>query len=240
MNIICVAIDDEPLAIRKLESYIAKVPFLSLAGSYTNPVEALDLLNNHTVNLLFLDIQMDELTGIQLLETIKNGPKVIITSAFDQYALKSYEFDVCDYLLKPYSFTRFIAAVNKACLKGHPGFDLANNTSVRQLPDDFIFVKEGKKIHRIDLSEILYIEGMKEYLGIHTTTSMIMALMTFKKMEETLPAGRFIRIHKSFLIALDKIQRIENQQVILAGRELQIGDSYKTAFFDIIKFRINF
>jgi DNA-binding LytR/AlgR family response regulator len=230
----CIAIDDEPLAIEKLSGYMARVPFLSNEGCFLNPLEAMAFLHAHEIDLMFLDIQMDELTGIQLLEILKTSPKVIITSAYDQYALKGYELDVSDYLLKPFNFERFMKAVNKV-------YESCRSTGfpTQKLPDssqsDYIFFKDGSKIERVNIFDILYVEGMKEYLRIHTATSQVLTLMSFKKLEELLPPGKFIRIHKSFLIALDKIQRVENQQVTVAGKQLQIGDTYKSAFYEIIR-----
>jgi len=236
MTLRCIAIDDEPLALQKIGGYCSKISFLQLVASFTNPIEAIGYLSREPVQLIFLDIQMDGITGIQLLETLKVTPKVIITSAFDQYALKSYEFDVVDYLLKPYSFARFLAAVHKAqtqMIAAQPHQPAVNRPA--PAVNDFIFVKDGNQICRIVVSEILFVEGMKEYLRFHTLSGKVMTISSFKKVEAMLPADQFIRVHKSFMVALDKIDRIENHSVFVHQREIPVGDTFRQAFLERIR-----
>ena len=238
MKIRCIAVDDEPLALDKIASYVERVPFLELKAKFTSALKAMEYLSEETVDLIFLDIQMDELTGIQFLEIMKNKPKVILTTAYDQYALKGYELDVTDYLLKPITFQRFLKAVHKVhdsliTPEGtKAGIASVENKGAQQ---DYIFLKSGTRIEKINLHEILFVEGMKEYLRIHTPSARIMTLMSFKKMEELIPQEDFIRIHKSYLIRIDKVESIESQHVKIAGHSLPIGEMYRKAFYDVLK-----
>lgn len=235
MTLRCIAIDDEPLALQKIEGYCARIPFLQLVAVFTNPIDAITFLNKETVQLMFLDIQMDGVSGIQLLETLKVTPKVIITSAYDQYALKSYEFDVADYLLKPYSFARFLAAAHKTLTQVMAPLPASAVGEPPRAEPGFIFVKDGSRISRIVVAEILYIEGMKEYLRFHTVSGRVMTLGSFRKVEELLPAGQFVRVHRSFLVAIDKIDRIGSHSLYVGEREIPLGDTYRQAFLERIK-----
>ncbi|MFH0893542.1 MAG: response regulator transcription factor [Bacteroidota bacterium] len=240
MKIRCIAIDDEPLALEKIASYVERVPFLELKGKFTSAIEAMEFLNDQTVDLIFLDIQMDELTGIQFLEILKNKPKVILTTAYDQYALKGYELDVTDYLLKPITFQRFLKAVHKvhdALMNVETQKTTVVGAENKASQQDYIFLKSGTRIEKINLNDILFVEGMKEYLRIHTPTARIMTLMSFKKMEELIPQDNFIRIHKSYLVRIDKIETIESQHVKIAGHSLPIGEMYRKAFYEVLKSR---
>lgn len=237
MILSCIAVDDEPLALEKIADYTKKIPFLSLEAKFNNPLDAMNYLYNHPVDLVFLDIQMDQLTGIQFLEVLKVKPSVILTTAFDQYALKGYELDVSDYLLKPFGFERFLKSVNKVYQQKNLNFELQQKLArVKEEEKKYIFVKSGNKIERIDIDEILYIEGMKEYLGINTLHSRIMLLMSFSKLEEILPVERFVRIHKSYSVAVDKIQCIKNNHICINEVQLPIGNNYKEAFYKSIEF----
>lgn len=236
MTLQCIAIDDEPLALKKIEGYCARISTINLAATFTNPIDSIAFLQQNTIHLIFLDIQMDGLTGIELLETLNTTPKIIITTAFDQYALQSYEFDVADYLLKPYSFARFLAAVNKSQAQIIGSIlPLRTETHSDFLESDFFFVKEGNQIRKINLADILYVEGMKEYLGIYTPFGRVVTMSSFKRIEEMLPASLFVRVHRSFLIALRKIDRIESHSVFIGLKEIPLGDTYKSAFIGKIK-----
>lgn len=232
MIIRCIAIDDEPLALDKIESYVSQVPYLKFEGRFDSAMAALGFLKENCVDLLFLDIQMDGLTGIQLLESLTSKPKVILTTAFDQYALKGYELDVTDYLLKPISFTRFLKAVDKVynqlATKSAPIVDLPNANE--QNTTDFIFIKTGTKHEKICFNDILFVEGMKDYLRIHTTTKKVMTIMSFASIEKLLPAKNFIRIHKSYIVAIDKIEVIDRASVKVAGSNLPVGDAFRKLF----------
>lgn len=243
----CIAVDDEPLALDILEDYISKVPFLQLIKRTENAIEALQLVQAGGIDLVFLDIQMPDLTGIQFLKIATGKSNYILTTAYSQYALESYDLNVSDYLLKPIAFDRFYKAVEKVhnqLLKSEVAAPVAapvvapapvaaansHNGTVQ----DFIFVKTEHKIQKIQLDDILYIEGLKDYISIYTKTERIITLQNMKKMEETLPKGDFIRVHKSYIIALDKIESIERSRILIAGKTIPIGDTYRDEFFKLI------
>lgn len=242
MKINCIAIDDEPPALAQIEDYISRVPFLNLAKKFDNPLMCIEFLKTHGIDLMFLDIEMEGLSGIQLLKIIKNKKlKVILTTAYENYALKAYELDVSDYLLKPISFERFLSSVEKV-------YDLItlerqNTTNVSSPKSNtkdknYIFVKTEYKMQRINFEDILYIEGLKEYLIIKTKTGKIITLQTFKNLEQILPSSNFFRVHKSYIVALDKIDTIDKQNIIIEGKEIPIGEKYKNTFLkNIITFK---
>jgi DNA-binding LytR/AlgR family response regulator len=231
MQIRCIAIDDEPLALSKLEGFINKVTELKLIRTFDNPVEVIGWLKENNVDLIFLDIQMEQLTGLQFLETASPSARIILTTAYDQYAIKGYELNVTDYLLKPYSFERFVKAINKVMeYFSHSG----ENKTVYE-SDTFIFVKTEYRLERIDLNEILYIEGMKDYLRIICQGKKIMTLQSFAKLEECLPANRFCRVHKSFIVAIDKIKSVERGVILIADQRIPVSNTYKDNFFSKIK-----
>lgn len=234
----CIVVDDEPLAIDILRDYIAKIPFLELVKSFTNPIEALQQVQNGEVDLTFLDVQMTELTGIQFLKIAGSKSKFVLTTAYPEYALEGYELNVADYLLKPFAFERFYKAVQKvqeAML--FPGTVGAPQEAVVEsaFKNNFIFVKSEQKIQKIYLDDILYIEGLKDYISIFTRQERIITLQSMKKMEDSLPSFRFVRVHKSYIIALDKIESIERNRIIIADKIIPIGDTYRDGFFKIIE-----
>jgi DNA-binding LytR/AlgR family response regulator len=225
----CIAIDDEPLALDIIENYISKLPELKLEGRYTNPLEALEVLNKNTVDLLFLDIQMSELSGIQLLKALPNPPVVIFTTAYQKYALEGYELDVADYLLKPIPFERFLKAVNKV----KDLLSLQKNTAEQNPLKDYIFVKSDYQLVKINLDDIIYIEGLKDYVKIFAGTKPIFAHQNMKSIESKL-TNDFLRIHKSYIISLKKIEAVQKNMVRIAGLELPVGEMYKEQLFKII------
>jgi two-component system, LytTR family, response regulator len=227
MSISCIAVDDEPLAIEKIRSFSEKLPQLQLLETFTNSITALEFLRNNAIHLLFLDIQMDKMTGIELLEKMAVRPQVIITSAFTEYAMKGYELAVTDYLLKPYTFDRFCLAVNK--VTDYIQWQQAALITVRK-PVDYIFVKSGYKLVKIFTNEILYIEGMRDYQNIVTTSDKIIASHSINELEKLLPAG-FIRCHKSFIVSLSGINSIEHDRIRIVNKYIPIGDSYKDEFY---------
>lgn len=233
MKLSCIAVDDEPLALEKMETYIAKVDYLDLRGTFDNAFDALNFLRQERVDLMFLDIQMDELTGIQLLEVLKNQPKVILTTAYDQYALRGYELDVVDYLLKPFSFQRFLKAAEKVFESLRQVQQPASNTPVSQ-DKDFILVRSEYRLQKIRLQDIQYIEGMKDYSRIFTPTNKIMTLQNLKKLEEVLPCPPFLRVHKSFIISVDRVDSIGKNDIVVAERTIPIGGLYKKTFMDYL------
>jgi len=222
----CIIIEDEPLALEKTKDFVEKVPFLHLCATFDNSLTGLAYLNSHKVDLLFLDINMDELTGIELLESSKITSQVIITTAYQEYALKGYELQITDYLLKPFTFNRFLQAVNKA------QENLIQRT-LETLPD-FIFVKTENRLEKIMLNEIIYIEGMRDYRRIHTLTKRVMTLQNFSEFEKLIPASLVCRVHKSFMVALSKIESIERSRIKIADQLIPISDTYKDAFFQFI------
>lgn len=233
MQIRCIAIDDEPLALSKLEGFISKVPELMLIRTFDNSVDVIGWLKENSVDLIFLDIQMEQLTGIQFIEAASPSARIILTTAYDQYAIKGFELNVTDYLLKPYSFHRFTQAINKV-MEYFSHIRTTEDKPCSQT-DTFIFVKTEYRLERIDLNDILYIEGMKDYLRIICTGKKIMTLQNFAKFEECLPAKRFCRVHKSFIVAIDKIKSVERGVIIIADQRIPVSNTYKDSFFSKIK-----
>jgi len=225
MNYICIAVDDEPLALEKIASFIERMPTLKLEATFDRPVEALAYLSSHKVDMLFLDIQMEKMTGLDLLAALPDRPQVVLTTAYSEYALKGYEFEVTDYLLKPYSFERFAQAVNKATKR------IQEKISVVETTPDFIFVKSDYRLVKVMLSDILYIEGMRDYRCIHTSTGKILTDQTFGSFEEQLPTSQFSRIHKSFMVSLSKIESIEKHRVKIGKELLPVSESYREPFY---------
>lgn len=224
MNYKCLVVDDEELARRLLSEYIEKVSFLELAGECKDPLEAIGFLEKENVDILFLDIQMPELTGIEFLRSMTRKPVVILTTAYSEYALESYELDVTDYLVKPFSLERFLAAVNKA----KDLLELRKSAIGHKLEKkNYISVYADHKIYRLKLDDILYIEGLKEYVSYFTPDKRIIALESLKNLEENLPKDKFIRIHKSYIVPIEKIRSIEGNQVEIGNKKIPIGRSYK-------------
>lgn len=229
MKINCIAIEDEPLALKKIKEFIEQVDFLNLLAGFDNAIEAIGFLKKNSVDLIFLDIRMKKLSGIQFLESLQIKPKVIITSAYDEYALKGYELDVVDYLLKPFTFERFLKSVDKVYnqLNG-----LESNNS-----NDYLFVKTEYRIEKVEIKDILFIQGMKDYLQIHTTDRKIMTLQTFKNLLEILPQIDFQRVHNSYIVSISKIENIERNRIRIGKDLIPISDSYKDKFYGILKER---
>ena len=224
----CIVVEDEPLAAERLKGFILKLPFLKLLSTFDNALEALAFLKFHKIDILFLDINLDEISGIRLLESSTITSQVIITTAYQEYALKGFDLQVCDYLLKPFSFERFIQAVDKA----------KNNLSKDVMPSDkrFIFVKTENRLEKIFLNEVLYIEGMKDYRKIHTVTKRVMTLQTFNDFEKVIPSQLVCRVHKSFMVSLDKIESIKRDRIKIGDVFIPISETYKKLFYDLISY----
>ncbi|MFW5701136.1 MAG: LytR/AlgR family response regulator transcription factor [Cyclobacteriaceae bacterium] len=229
MKINCIAIEDEPLALKKIKEFIEQVDFLNLLEGFNNAVDAIGFLKKKSVDLIFLDIRMKKLSGIQFLESLQIKPKVIITSAYDEYALKGYELDVTDYLLKPFIFERFLMSVDKVY---NQLFGIVSTNS-----NDFIFIKTEYRIEKVEIKDILFIQGMKDYLQIHTTDRKIMTLQTFRNLLEILPQINFQRVHNSYIISISKIENIERNRIRIGKNLIPISDSYKDNFYRILKER---
>ncbi|MGD0582392.1 MAG: LytTR family DNA-binding domain-containing protein [Bacteroidales bacterium] len=237
MELKCIAIDDEPLALEIITAYIEKVPFLRLLRTFDNAIESIDFIRKNKVDLMFLDIEMESLSGIQLIHALKERPEVIFTTAYDSYAVEGFELDAADYLLKPISFERFVKSVDKVYNKLVASRSKPENQVRAAKPagqGNFIFVKTENRLQKVAFSEILYIEGQGDYLKIVTTTAKIMTLQNFKKFEETLPGENFIRVHKSYLVALNKIESISRNRIKIGSALIPVSDSYKNAFFEAI------
>lgn len=232
----CLVVDDEQHAIDILIHYIKQTPYLNLVSSTTNPIEALEMVARQDIDLVFLDIQMPELTGIDFIKAINGKAQVILTTAYSEFALEGYELNVIDYLLKPIRFPRFLAAVQKAVKIMGEGEEQAEST---RREEDYIFVKtESKgKLLKINLPDIDYIEGMKNYVAIYCGSQKTLVYTSMKELEERLPKKEFIRVHKSFIIPISKITGIEGNMVRLKNvtAEILIGESYKPELMDIIR-----
>lgn len=229
----CVAIDDEPLALTVLEGYIQQTPFLELTGKFTNPVKAFNFLSENETDLLFVDIQMPDLTGLDIVSKLRTKPLIIFTTAYSQYALEGFKADAIDYLLKPIDYPDFLKAVNKA--KDWFNAKAPATENVQTTPD-FLFIKSEHKIIRINFNDIKYIQGMSEYVQIHLTNSKpIMSLLSLKSLETVLPENMFMRVHKSFIVNLQKINIIERNEIVYDnGVIIPISQQYKTKFQEFI------
>lgn len=242
MNIRCIIVEDEPLARNLLEQYIQKLPYLELVKSFSNPLEALDFLDVNTIDLLISDIQMPELTGISLLKVLPVKPLIILTTAYPEYALEGYELDVMDYLLKPITFERFLQAMEKAKSRLQVIRQAVVQEAIPVKP--FIFVKDRTKLVKVKLEDIVYIEGLKDYIIIYTKDKRIVPLQTLKSFENQLPTNQFIRIHNSYIVSFDAIEAIDKEKVQIvpityqtgtpAKTFLPISDTYRKAFKEFI------
>ena len=237
MIIKCAIVDDEPLAVELLASYVKKIPFLELCGKYTNATDALHGIGETPVDLLFLDIQMPELNGLELSRMVPETTRIVFTTAFNQYAIDGFRVNALDYLLKPISYAEFMEACNKAL----QWFQLVHQNEQQpavkaEEEPTSIFVKSEYKLLQINLDDIRYIEGLKDYVKIYTEQSPhpILSLMNMKAIEQMLPASRFIRVHRSFIVQKSKIREIERNRIVFGDVYIPIGDSYKQAFQDFI------
>jgi DNA-binding LytR/AlgR family response regulator len=225
MKLSCLIIDDEPIACEVLESYIALVETLELRGKYRSAVDAFARLQTEAVDLLFLDIELPQLSGWELLKALPAPPKVIITSAYREYALDGYEFDVADYLLKPIPFDRFVKAIGKVTRQATPPVAPPAETETKEAP--FVFVKEDRKLVRVYLRDILFLESMRDYVKIKTRRREIVTRHTIAYFEELLPQKQFIRVHRSFIVAVAQIEAVSEHKIEVGGVEIAIGGNYK-------------
>ena len=223
MKIKCVLVDDEPLAIKVLQNYFVNFPDFEVVGTFNNSLDALDFVNNNTVDALFLDINMPMMTGFELISLLENKTKVIITTAFREFAAESYDLEVLDYLVKPIPLPRFIKCINKITTE----YNLKNNIKTETVrTDSHIFIKVDKKMMKINIDEILFIEGMKEYIKVVTPDKTYITHKSLTSQSEELPTDRFMRIHKSYTIALDKVKSIEGNRVQIHTYTLPIGRNF--------------
>ncbi|MES1217773.1 MAG: LytTR family DNA-binding domain-containing protein [Bacteroidota bacterium] len=227
MIINCIIIDDEPLARKGLREYIADIDFLGLAGEFDSPLKAVELINKGDIHLLLLDIQMPKITGLDFLKTIHQPPPVIFTTAYPQYALDGFELNALDYLVKPVSFDRFL----KAAMKAKEYYEVRQKNSVKEnefpVSPDYFFVKADNKLMKIAYDDILFIEALQNYVTIHTKDKKHITYLTFKSVEEYLPADKFIKTHKSYIVSLSKIDSIEGNEIHIGSHHIPISRNEK-------------
>jgi len=235
MKIKCLIIDDEPLAQKVIKRYAEKLSFIEIVCECNNAIEAIEVLHNQKIDLLFLDIEMPKLTGVEFLKSLKNPPLVIITTAYSDYAVQGFELDVVDYLMKPFSFDRFLKAIQKAeNLMGNREAD-RQKYEPEKTEEDYIFIKSSKKTYKIYRREILYIEALGDYVKIFLQDKMIVSYQSLKNIENLLPHKQFPRIHKSYIISLAKIELIEVNQIKIRDKIIPIGTNFKAEFDGLIK-----
>lgn len=231
MSLNCLIIDDEPFARKLLLDFCSRVPNLEVKGDFSNGVEALQYLNTQAVDFIFLDIKMPGITGIEMLNSLRNAPKVVFTTAFSEYAIDGFELDAVDYLLKPFDFPRFLKSVNKVQTALQPkSIDLSQKTE-----SDFLFVKDGRELVKLKLNQILYVKGQKDYVMFMLSDKKVMSLMNMKNLEEELKGKQFVRIHQSFIINAQHIESISNDRVKIGEEFLPISQSYKLSFRSFIE-----
>ena len=228
MKINCIIVEDEPLALERTREYALKLPFLELRATFDNALAALAFLKTEKIQLIFLDINLGEMSGIELLETSIVKSQVIFTTAYAEYALKGYDLKIADYLLKPFTFERFVQAVDRA---------IERLPKKQAAPVNFIFVKTENRLEKVFLKDILYIEGMRDYRRIHTATGKrIMTLQTFGEFERQISPKILCRVHKSYMVALDKIDSIEKNEIRIKERRIPISETYKEKLFNLINY----
>ncbi len=234
LKISCVIVDDEPMALNLVESYVKKTPFLQLKKKCSSAIEAMEFIKEQPVDLLFLDIQMPDLTGIEFSKMLPKNTRVIFTTAFDQYALEGFKVEALDYLLKPFDYAEFLVAANKA----RTWFDMVKGSKESIVSDEkeFLFVKSEYKQLRIKLADVLYFEGLKDYIKIwmKDNPKPILTLMSLKSLEQELPEAQFMRVHRSFIVSLKNIEVIERSQIIINKQRITVSDQYKSKFLSFI------
>jgi len=232
----CLTVDDEILALDLIEDNIRKIPFLELVKKCQRPLDAVEILQQQHIDILFLDIQMPDISGIQLLKSLPKKPIVIFTTAYSNYAIEGYDLDVIDYLLKPYTFERFLKSVNKAreYLDTKEKFLKSENQREALASSNFLFVRADYKLVKIILKEIEYIEGLGDYIKIYSGSKPVLTQMSMKSMEEKLPSTDFLRVHRSYIISLDKIDFIQKNILSINGKEIPISEHYREQLFKII------
>lgn len=236
----CLVVDDEQGAIDILTHYISKTPFLELSGSFLGPLDALDAVYAGDIDLIFLDIHMPELSGLDFIKLLKGRVKVILTTAYDQYALEGYEHNVIDYLLKPIPFERFLKAAQKVLDLSQPSSIKSTHAQTVQTSekqeDDYVFVKADGKVQKIRFDDILYVEGLGNYVTMHTTNGKVVTLLTMKEVQERLPESSFMRVHRSFIVSLNKVQFIEGNQIFVEAKTaVSLGETYRETFFKALE-----
>ena len=233
----CIAIDDEPLALNVIKDFASKISFLDLIAVFTNAIDAMQILQNKNIDLVFLDIQMPHITGVDFIKTLQNPPMVVFTTAYSAYALDGFELNAVDYLVKPFSFDRFLKSVQKAYDRYIP--KQTKQPSPQQNPQsekpaEYLMIKVEYSTVRLDLDKILYIEGLKDYVKIYAGGRPILTKTTMKNFEEKLPSDRFIRVHKSYIVSIPKIELIENNRIKIGEKLIPLGNQYRTDFYEFL------
>jgi DNA-binding LytR/AlgR family response regulator len=223
MSINCIVIDDEPLARKGLKEYIADTDFLNMVGEFDNPLKATEIISNGGVQLLFLDIQMPKITGLDFFKTLQNAPPVIFTTAYPQYALEGFEVNALDYLIKPISFERFL----KAALKAKEYYEVRDKNTTEAASNEYFFIKADNKLVKIAYDEVLYVEALQNYVTIYTADKKYMTYLTFKSVEDYLPADKFLKVHKSYIVSAAKIDSIEGSDIRIGERHIPISRNQK-------------
>lgn len=236
----CLVVDDEQGAIDILTHYISKTPFLELSGSFLGPLDALDAVYAGDIDLIFLDIHMPELSGLDFIKLLKGRVKVILTTAYDQYAMEGYEHNVVDYLLKPIPFERFLKAAQKVVDSAQQNVpkevSSANSQTPEKTEDDHVFVKADGKVQKIKFEDILYVEGLGNYVTMHTVNGKVVTLLTMKEVQERLPENSFMRVHRSFIVSLNQVQFIEGNQIFVDNKTaVSLGETYRETFFKALE-----
>lgn len=235
----CIAIDDEPLALAQICSYIKKIPYLELVGKCRDALEAIKMIDENQVDLMFVDINMPDLNGLDFVRNLTQKPKVVFTTAYSEYAIDGYKVDAVDYLLKPFSFNDLLGAADKVKRLMEEKSIIADTPSEPKVQGNSLFVKSEYRINRIEISDIKYVESMGEYLRIFLEgqPKPLMPLMSMKRMEEILPANQFMRVHRSYIVNMEKIQEISRLRIIFDDVYIPVGDNYKQKFLDYINER---
>lgn len=236
MNTRCIIVDDEPLAIKLIKSHVSKFDFIDVVAECKNAIQAMDVLRKENVDLMFLDINMPKITGLEFLKSIPHPPYVIITTAYREHAIEGFDLDVVDYLLKPISFERFIKAINKYCERQEKKNASDNKEQNTQANKKFIYVQDGKTIYKIYLKDILYLEGYGEYVKIHTSQKTYLSRDTMHEYETKLHNDQFIRIHKSFIVSIPQINAFTSTTVIIKGVEIPVGRTFKDSLYSSLNF----
>jgi DNA-binding LytR/AlgR family response regulator len=231
----CIAIDDEPSALKIIREFCSKIQSVNIIGTFTNPYDSIYTINNNQVDLIFLDIVMPQISGPEFLKTLYKPPMVVFTTAFKEYAFEGFENDAIDYLVKPFTFDRFLKAVNKAFqLSRFKNPVIAADEETHAISQGFLMAKVEYTTIRVDLSDILFIEGLKDYVKIHTEGKLILTKTTMKNIIEKLPSDSFLRVHKSYIISIVKIDMIENSRIVIGNQRIPIGESYRSSFYEMI------
>lgn len=236
----CIVVDDEPLARQLIESYVERIEGLQLVKSCANALEAFSFMQQKPVDLVFLDIQMPQITGIELLRSLKNKPRVILITAYREYAFEAFDLDVVDYLLKPVSFERFLRAIGKIYQLAQPllsGVEAATSASTGTLDENYIYFKQDREMVKVYLKDILYIESLRDYVKVKTSHSQIITYQKISYLEQKLPENKFCRVHRSFIIALDKVSSFTQHSVRVGEFEIPIGRNYKNHTLKILNIK---